>query len=369
MEARLPRPPCVVLLVALLLTACASSNAPSPPAPASAPPPAVAPTAAPAAAARSSAPPAPASMTVARAAVSPNVAPLWLAEDLGFFTQQGLDVQETQLRTAAAVEAALVAKDIQLGLTGLAAALTARAGGSDVVITGGYLDAALAKLMVRPDIVEPTDLRGRTLGVQSIGGTVYIRGMLALQKLGLDAERDHIQVIQAGDDPTMTQALIAGAVDAVPISYTSAAVAEANGMHGWDLADLGVPEIGQTAITTGAIAREQADVIERFLKGLATGVHYLKSMRADAAKRERALQLVAGKLGTTPDAVAAEMDKLAEVARPDLTPDPAALTAVRAAVVAETPTAAQVSLDDILDRQFIQKLQREGFFDRLAASP
>jgi len=367
MEARLPRPPGLVLLVALV-TACASSSAPSPPAPASAPPPAVAPTAAPAAAA-SSAPPALASMTVARAAVSPNVAPLWLAEDLGFFTQQGLDVQETQLRTAAAVEAALVAKDIQLGLTGLAAALTARAGGSDVVITGGYLDAALAKLMVRPDVVEPTDLRGRTLGVQSIGGTVYIRGMLALQKLGLDAERDRIQVIQAGDDPTMTQALIAGAVDAVPISYTSAAVAEANGMHGWDLADLGVPEIGQTAITTGAIAREQADVIERFLKGLATGVHYLKSMRADAAKRERALQLVAGKLGTTPDAVAAEMDKLAEVARPNLTPDPAALTAVRAAVVAETPAAAQVALGDILDRQFIQKLQREGFFDRLAASP
>ncbi len=140
-------------------------------------------------------------------------------------------------------------------------------------------------------------------------------------------------------------------------------------MHGWDLADLGVPEIGQTAITTAAIVREQSDVIERFMKGLATGVHFLKATHTDIAKREQVLQLVATKLGTTPDAVAPEIDKLAEVARPDLAPDQAALTAVRAAVVRETPAAAQVSLDDILDRQFIQKLQREGFFDRLSASP
>ncbi|HLH21320.1 MAG TPA: ABC transporter substrate-binding protein [Chloroflexota bacterium] len=357
------------LVVGIVLAACAPASAPSAPAASAPAPPASAPGGAPAPPAAAAAPRELTPLTVGRAAVRVTVAPLWLAQELGYFAEEGLAVDDQLLRSAPAVEAALVAGDLQIGFTGMATALTARAGGSEDVMTASYLDVALGELEVRPDIVQPADLRGRILGVQSIGGTVHIRGLLALQKLGLDVERDHIQVIQAGDDPTLAQGLIAGAIDAAPISYTSAAVARANGMHGWDLGELGVAESSVSVITTATIARERPALIESFLKGLARGVHYLKQGQTDAAKRDRALQVVAGKLQVAPDAVATELDKVAEYSRIDLVPDRAALTEFRAAVVRQAPEAERVSVDDLLDLSFVQKLDREGFFQQLAATP
>ena len=124
-----------------------------------------------------------------------------------------------------------------------------------------------------------------------------------------------------------------------------------------------------SVITTARIARERPALIESFLKGLARGVHYLKQGQSDIAKRERALQVVAGKLQVAPDAVAPELDKVAEYSRIDLVPDRAALTEFRAAVVRHAPEAERVSVDDLLDLSFVQKLDRDGFFQQLAATP
>jgi ABC-type nitrate/sulfonate/bicarbonate transport system substrate-binding protein len=358
----MPRSPCRWLLAAMLLAPLLACGPPSTPASAPQPAPAVA----------ASPPlptPAPMSLTVGRAAVRVTVAPFWLARELGFFAKYGLAVEDSVLRAAAAVEAALLANEIQFGLTGLAAVLTARAGGSDSVLTASYLDVALGEFVVRPEIRQPADLRGRIMGVQSIGGTIHIRGLLALRKLGLDVERDNIQVLVVGDDPTLAQSLIAGAIDAAPVSYTSARIARANGMHGWDLGELGVPESSVSVITTQAFARERPEIVERFLKGLAEGVYYLKQGRTDPAKRERALQIVAANLKVAPEDVAFELDKVAELARVNLQPDLAALAEFRTMVVQQTPAVERITLDDVIDLRFLQRLEREGYFATLQPAP
>jgi ABC-type nitrate/sulfonate/bicarbonate transport system substrate-binding protein len=304
-------------------------------------------------------------LTVGRAAVSAAVGPLWLAQELGLFAKYGLTVEETVLRSAGAVEAALLSNEIQFGYTGLAAALTARAGGAEVALIASPVDVALSELIVRPDIRQPSDLRGRIMGVQSLGGTIHARGLLALQRLGLDPERDNIKVIVAGDDPTLVQSVIAGAVDAVPVSISGAQVARAQGMHGWDLSELGVPEIGLCVVTTSTTLRDRPEVAERFLKAIAEAVHFIRQGRTDPAVRDRARQIIATRLQLTTEQVAPELDKFAEYASPTLSARPEAVADVVAIIARSAPAVEQVPIDTVVDRSVIAKLERDGFFASL----
>src|SRR3954454_3940266 len=361
----------LVALVALALAACAPSGAPagsSTGAPAaSAPPPGGA--TAPAAPGGASVPAtgalaSPVTVTVGRAASRATVAPLWIAQELGYFSKYGLTVEESLMRNNAAVEAGMLTNELQFGFSGIAAALASRASGGETVWAGSYLDKAIGEMVVRPDVLQPSDLRGRTVGVQSIGGTVHLRALLTVQKLGLDPERD-VQYIVAGDDPTLAQSIVAGVIDAAAISPTSAAVARANGMHGWDLGDLAVPESAVSVLVTRTYAREHPEVVEAFLRGIAEGVAFLKLGQSDPAARARSLEVVADRLRVPADAVAPELEKIAELARVDLAPDMANLADYQVMVARLTPGVENISLDDVIDISFIQKLEREGFFQRL----
>jgi NitT/TauT family transport system substrate-binding protein len=309
---------------------------------------------------------APVNVVVGRAAARATVAPLWIAEELGFFTKYGLNVDETLMRSNSAIEAAMLSNEVQFGFSGIASALSSRANGGETVWTGAYLDKAIGEMEVRPEIQQPSDLRGKKVGVQSIGGTIHLRALLTVQKLGLDPEHD-VQYIVAGDDPTLAQSLVAGAIDAAPISPTSAAVARANGMHGWDLSELAVPESAVSVLVTKNYAREHPEQVEAFLKGVAEGVLYLKQGQNDPAKRARSLQIVADRLKVAEDVVSPELDKIAQLARVDLAPDMPSLTEFRTMVARLTPGVEQIPLEDVIDVSFINKLQREGFFDRIQA--
>src|SRR4029077_18471079 len=63
---------------------------------------------------------------------------------------------------------------------------------------------------VRHTIKSAQDLRGKRLGVQVIGGTIWMGAMLGLEHLGLDPRRDGVQIIAAGDQTMLIQALERG---------------------------------------------------------------------------------------------------------------------------------------------------------------
>src|SRR5207245_27147 len=72
-------------------------------------------------------------------------------------------------------------------------------------------------LVVKPTIKSAQDLRGKRLGVQVIGGTIWMGAMLGLEHLGLDPRRDAVQIIAAGDQTMLIQALEKGTVDATVV--------------------------------------------------------------------------------------------------------------------------------------------------------
>ena len=66
--------------------------------------------------------------------------------------------------------------------------------------------------MVNPAIKTPSDLKGKNIGVQSMGGGIWMYTMLALDHWGLDPERDKIKFRVIGDQPVIVQALATGTI-------------------------------------------------------------------------------------------------------------------------------------------------------------
>ena len=75
---------------------------------------------------------APAKVIIGHAAMNARVAPLWVAEDQGFFQKYGVAASAIFIRQAPVLVAALTAGDVHAAYTGGTTALAAVAGGSDL---------------------------------------------------------------------------------------------------------------------------------------------------------------------------------------------------------------------------------------------
>ena len=311
------------------------------------------------------APPTPLSASVAHAGVTPNVSTVWVAADLGFDREYGLDLQIQQTRAAAVSQAALVAGEIDYAWNGLRPSGPPAREARMWCLSARPRTRPPRTLVVRPPLSTPADLRGKTFGVQSFGGPPHIRTLAALTRLGVDPVRDGVSIITTGDEPTSVGALLEGVIDGAAVSYTAAAEPKARGYHAWNLAQLGIPEITGIVTRTSQV-RDQPEVSRRLLRALAASQKYIKSIGANPEARRHVGEAVGGRLKSAPEAVLPQLDEIREFLPADLRlklDDARELQTLTALV---QPDVQSLQLEDWLDHSFLDQLQQEGFFARLA---
>ena len=144
-----------------------------------------------------------------------------MAKDQRFFEEQGVDADVVQVRSGPIAISALAAGEAQFyGVSATGASLGAMAGGLDLAFVAGFINRLDGYLAVSAKIRTPDDLKGKTLGVQSIGGGIWMMTHMALDHWGLSLERDKIQIRVIGDDSVLAQAVMTGAVDGAVLGYT-----------------------------------------------------------------------------------------------------------------------------------------------------
>lgn len=121
---------------------------------------------------------APAKYAVGYATFTARIVPLWLAQEQGFFTKYGIDVEPIFIRGAPTLVAGLAAGSIHIGRTGGSAMLAAVAAGHDFKVLAAFNTRNTYDLVVRPNIKRAEDLRGKTFAVTSIGGTSWMGVLL-----------------------------------------------------------------------------------------------------------------------------------------------------------------------------------------------
>ncbi len=220
------RPRLLVSLLALALAACSGPAAPAaPPASSAAPSPAVGAPAAPPAAA--TAPPSspPVQLKVATQRLTSDVA-MYVAQEKGYFTEQGLDIELVDISTGQGSVPALAAGQIDVGVGAVGSGLfNAIARGIDVklVMTKGSVGtdpqgpfSGVQAMVLRADLAasgavrDYRDLKGRTMGLSDRGSGLEIMVDRALKQVGLTL--DDIEFKQL-PYPDMLAALANGSVD------------------------------------------------------------------------------------------------------------------------------------------------------------
>ncbi len=195
-------------VLAIVSAACGGTAAPSPSPSASATKAAATATAAPTAS-----PKALKKVVAAYSNVSADDWVAWYAFEKGFFKNEGLDVDLQSINGGAQTSAALLSNSIQIGQFGGSEALSAVAGGADLVVIGNMAPVYPYILYAQKTIKTPADLKGKKVGVSNIGGSSDIATRAALKQAGLDPVKD-VQIVPVGSHANRTAALLNGSIDA-----------------------------------------------------------------------------------------------------------------------------------------------------------
>ena len=215
-------------------------------------------------------------VVTAYASFSEKEGAIFVAEDQGLFRKYGLDVKHVYVSSGSIALSALASGEAQF-YTGspTGATLGAVAGGLDVVFVAGLVNKLNGTFVVEPSIKTPADLKGKTIGVQSIGGGIWMITMMVLNHWNLDLKRDNIKFRVLGDFTVLTQSLSSHLIDASYLTYTFASKMERQGFRILaDLEKLPIPYQNTGVIARRSFVNASPDIVERFLKGLSDGVAF-----------------------------------------------------------------------------------------------
>lgn len=302
---------------------------------------------------------APAPILSAYAGQNETVGPMWVGIAKGTFRKYGLDVRMVQLRNGSLSMATLATGQVQYNYGSPANALSASAGGMRIQCAASPVHRIPRELVARKEIRSLDELRGKTFGVQSIGGGFWLQTMIALDGLGIDPEKYDLKMRVLGDTATVTQALGTGGVDATVIPYSFSEAAKRAGAN--VLADIGklkIPYQGTTICFLRESSSNSADTLSRLLRGLVDAVVLIHDPNAKAEIVEILRRNF--RFPTAADAEAS-YKVLAEMATVEVMPDPAAWKIVQRMVGKINPKVAQVDLNQLMNPIFVRDLEESGF--------
>ena len=139
---------------------------------------------------------------------------LFIAQEKGFFREEGLEVQLNQVRADAAMAAVLTGELFAYDSVGTS--VRAFQKGAPVKILAVNLQSPLFWLVARPELKSFNELKGKVMGTTSFGGVQHLAGLRMLRRGGVNQEE--VTVILAGDPATQLQSIVNGVIHIAVLS-------------------------------------------------------------------------------------------------------------------------------------------------------
>jgi NitT/TauT family transport system substrate-binding protein len=148
-----------------------------------------------------------------------DLVPFWAAQEQGYFADEGLKITEQEAAGGAAIQPAVKSGDLDLGWSNITSVVLAKAQNLDFQFLGGgaflgpghYKNQAILVQKGSP-IKEPSDLEGKTIGVNTLNNINHLSARAYLAEKGVDP--DSVEFLELGN-PNTVEGLEAGRVDAV----------------------------------------------------------------------------------------------------------------------------------------------------------
>jgi NitT/TauT family transport system substrate-binding protein len=213
---------------------------------------------------------------IAYSSRSNTITPFYIAASKGFFREEGLDVELIQ------VSPRLGALAVMNGDVSFTTSFTSTFRGILQGLPLKLILVALKKgiyfLVVRPEIKDVQDLKGKKLGVATIRGTDQLVAEELLRSKGFNPAL--LQQIVIGETPLRAQALVAGVVQVVSLSPPHDLVLQQMGYK----VLAGPPEVGLPAsglFTSDRLLKENPQAVKRTLRALIKANRFIAENRQE----------------------------------------------------------------------------------------
>jgi ABC-type nitrate/sulfonate/bicarbonate transport system substrate-binding protein len=209
---------------------------------------------------------------------------LWFAKEGRLYEKYGLAADVVNIQTSPLTLAALLAGEIQVAQIGGPAPIFAKLSGADLVIVATIVRNFVFTLVSRSEVNNVRELRGRALGVSRFGALSDFAARYALQKNGLQPDRD-VSVVQTGGQAETVSALGSGRINAAALTAPSNILARKMGFKELlDISKLEADTHVNGLVVTRKYLSANEDTMRRFLKAYMEGVALAKKDKAFALK-------------------------------------------------------------------------------------
>jgi NitT/TauT family transport system substrate-binding protein len=223
--------------------------------------------------------------------------PFLLAAEKGFFKQQALDVEFVPFRGGPNLVKAVIAGEVLLGAAGSTDILVFREAGMPLKMVATHTEGNHFTLNVAPDVKTAAELKGKVIGVTSVGATTWVFARLFAREQGWDPDKD-IKIVGLGGLDAQLAALSRKEIHAFVWGDGGAVTQLAGKSRVLTRLDAVTPKwISQIQYVSEDGIRRHADAIRKSMRAIFQALRFMKDHPSDAA------DLIAKKIGWSPEAV------------------------------------------------------------------
>jgi ABC-type nitrate/sulfonate/bicarbonate transport system substrate-binding protein len=303
----------------------------------------------------------PAKIVITPASFSEREGLLIVTQNQGYFRKRNLDVQLVLMPSAPIAFSALTAGESHFyyGTTS-GTSLGAVLNGLDGVFVAGFINKLVGAFAVSKEIKTPNDLKGKQIGVASLGGGNWMFTMLAFDHWGLDPKRDNITFRIIGNTGVRAQSIASGIIDGSVLGYTFATNLRRNGYPILaDLGDLNIPFQDTGLYTRKSFVAQHPEVVENVLRALLDGITFIQSPDNKSAVLKSLVQWL--RLSKTEDAVEG-YEFMRKMYTKRIYPTVDGIRNSLRVLATTNEKFRALKAEDLVDDRIVRKLEKEGAF-------
>ena len=243
---------------------------------------------------------------IAYSSRSNTITPLYVASSKGFFREEGLEVELIQVSPRLGAMAVMNG-DVSF-TTSFVSTFRGILQGLPLKVILIALKKGMYFLVVRPEIKDIQDLKGKKLGVATVRGTDQLVAEELLRSKGFNPAL--VQQLVIGETPLRAQALASGSVQAVSVSPPYDLMLQQMGYK----VLAGPPEVGMPAsglFTSDRLLKENPQMVKRTLRSV------IKANRFILDNRQETIAVMLKWLPQTADVAARSYDLELKTITPD----------------------------------------------------
>jgi NitT/TauT family transport system substrate-binding protein len=286
---------------------------------------------------------------------------LIVAQHQGFFRKYNLDAQLVLMPNAPLALSALTAGDSQFyyGTTS-GASLGAVLNGLDGVFVAAFINRLVGAFVVGRDIKTPADLKGKRIGVASLGGGNWMFTMLAFEHWGIDPKRDAVTFRIIGDTGVRVQSIASGVIDGSMVGYTHAAILQRQGYPILaDVAALNIPFQDSGLFTRKSFLEQHPETVENVLRALVDAITFIQEPENKTAVLKSLAQWL--RLPKPEDALPG-YDFMRKMYTRRIYPNVEGIRNSIRVLTLTNEKFGRLKAEDLVDDRIARKLEREGLF-------